>query len=84
MPATSEEQAVILWMAERQRAAVATGVTLGHDILRHTFATHYVALTQDLGKAAKILGHYKIHTLVAHYDGVATKRQAREYFRAKP
>jgi len=42
---TAEHVAVARWIHERRRAAAVAGVTLGHDVIRHTFATYYVALT---------------------------------------
>lgn len=78
---SAEHVCVARYIHERRRAAKAAGVTLGHDILRHTFATYHVALTGNAALASKLLGHYKLHTLAAHYDGVATRAQAREYFR---
>ncbi len=80
MPADSEAHAVYHWAYERARAARASGVQLGHDILRHTFATFYVALTGHPAMAAKVLGHYKLQTLAAHYDGVSSRAEARNYF----
>lgn len=83
MPGRTVAQAIIRWTGERARAAEQAGVALSHDVLRHTFATYYVALTGNPALAAKVLGHYKLHTLAAHYDGVAPRAQARNYFREK-
>jgi integrase len=81
--ADTPEQAVFRIIYERRRAARVAEVPLGHDILRHTFATYYVALTGHPAMASKVLGHYKLHTLAAHYDGVATKAEAKDYFSAR-
>lgn len=78
--ATSDEKAVYRILHERARAAREAEVRLGHDILRHTFATHYVALTGNLGTAAKILGHYDLSMLSTHYDGVTTRAEGKNYF----
>lgn len=79
--AVSDNAALYRIQHERTRAAHEAEVTLGHDILRHTFATYYTALTGHPAMCSKVLGHYKLQTLAAHYDGVATKAEAREYFR---
>lgn len=79
MPGADEQSALYLYMAERQRLR-RLGVELTHDVLRHTFATHFSALTGDATLCARVLGHYKLLTLIAHYDGVATRAQAKDYF----
>jgi len=81
MPGDTDDHAVHRYLHERGRVQEWSGLDLGHDVLRHTFATHYSALTGDACRCAKILGHYKLQTLIAHYDGVTTKAQARDYFR---
>jgi site-specific recombinase XerD len=72
------------WAKERRDAGRQARVTLAHDILRHSFATYFVALTGEPGRAAKVLGHYDLRMLVQHYDGVATKQDAEDYFHPKP
>lgn len=76
----SELAAVYRLQHERRRAAREAEVPMGHDILRHTFATYYCALTGHPAMCSKVLGHYKLQTLAAHYDGVATKADAKKYF----
>lgn len=68
------------WMWQRRKAARRAGVELSHDVLRHTFATYFVALTGDPSRCAKILGHQDLEMLGAHYDGVATSAEARRFF----
>ncbi|WP_009962992.1 tyrosine-type recombinase/integrase [Verrucomicrobium spinosum] len=82
MPGSDDVIAVYRYVHERARAGKAAGVQLHHDIFRHTFATYYAAWTGHAAMCSRILGHYKIRTLAAHYDGVATKAEAKEYFRA--
>lgn len=73
--------AVPSWIAERLRAGTAARVKLGHNILRHTFLTHLVALSQDYGLAAKAAGHCDLSMLRRHYDGVETRSAGERFFR---
>lgn len=68
------------WIHERREAAMRASVTLGHDILRHTFATYFVALRGDPGPAVKVMGHCSLRLLAKHYDGVATRAEAEAFF----
>lgn len=58
----------------------------GHDVLRHTFATYAVALTENPGKVSLWLGHEgDTSMLFNHYRGAgATKAQAEAFFAIKP
>jgi integrase len=69
------------WIVERRNTGKRAGVELGHDILRHTFATYFVALTGNTSLAAKVLGHYGLRMLGAHYDGVETCANAEKFFK---
>ena len=68
------------WTKARSGARRRSGVTLSHDILRHTFATYHVALTGSPSYTARLLGHTKLHMLAAHYDGVASRSSAEQFF----
>lgn len=72
------------WQGYRKRAMQLSGVELAPDVLRHTFATYFVALTGDPFFVAKILGHRDLAQLIRHYDGVATRQDAEEYVHPKP
>jgi integrase len=80
MPGDDEHIAVGRALRERQRAARIAEVPLGHDIMRHTFATYFAAWKGDAAMCSRILGHYRLSTLAAHYDGVATRREAKDFF----
>ncbi len=51
-----------------------------HDALRHTFATYYCAHTGNPGVVAYALGHSNLSMLTRHYNGVAKKSEAAEFF----
>lgn len=72
------------WINERARAGAVAHVPLAHDVLRHSFATYFVAHTGSPDRVAKILGHHDLRMLATHYDGVATKQEAEQYFHPKP
>lgn len=80
IPEVSEERANYRWIRIRKAAAAAAGIKLGHDIVRHTFATHLVALTGNPSFVAHILGHHDLSMLDAHYNGVATRAEGEAYF----
>lgn len=72
------------WNIVKNAAARRSLVKLSHDVLRHSFATFFVALTGSPDRCARILGHSDLHMLAEHYDGVATKQDAHDYFHPKP
>jgi integrase len=80
MPGGDDMIAVMRAMHERARAARVSGVQLSHDVLRHTFATYFAAWTGHAAMCSRILGHYRLGTLIAHYDGAATKAEANDFF----
>ena len=80
IPEANEDLAVFRWIRVRQQAARIAGVRLGHDIVRHTFATHMVALTGELAVTAHILGHHDLRMISRHYNGVATRAEGIAYF----
>jgi integrase/recombinase XerD len=56
-----------------------------HDVLRHTFATYAASHTQDPGQVATWLGHQGNPTMLfRHYNGLATKADARKFWALSP
>jgi integrase len=49
------------------------------DILRHTAASYWLALTGDIGKCATIFGNSP-KVFSSHYNGLATPEDARRFF----
>lgn len=61
------------------------GVKWIQDGPRKTFATMHMATFQDAGKTAVILGHVNgADVLYKHYRGLATKKEADQYWKIKP
>jgi integrase len=59
--------------------------TWPHDCLRHTFASHALALTSDPGAVSLWLGHEGRPTLLhRHYRGLSTKAVAEAWFGLRP
>ncbi len=54
------------------------------NCLRHSFATYHVALHRDPGNTALLISHKNQNILYEHYLGVATKKDAEQYFAIKP
>ena len=54
------------------------------NCLRHSFATYHVALHRDPGNTALLISHKNQNILYEHYLGVATKKDAEQYFEIKP
>lgn len=56
----------------------------GHDILRHSFGSHHLALYEDEAKTRFELGHADPNILFEHYRALVHKEDAREYFGITP
>jgi integrase len=54
------------------------------DALRHTFATYAVAAFADPGQVSLWLGHNDSAMLYRHYRGLATKAEAKKFWRLRP
>ena len=54
------------------------------DVLRHSFASHHLALREDAAATALQLGHATTKMLFAHYRGLVRKADAARYFDIVP
>ncbi len=72
------------WDDRRAAVALRANVALPHNALRHSFATHHVALHGNAEKTATLLTHRGVGMLWQHYKGNATKADARRYFQILP
>ncbi len=52
--------------------------------MRHSFASYHLALYENAGKTAAILGHTNPSVTYRHYCALRTKEEAKEYFLIKP
>jgi len=68
----------------RVRACAATGIKWHQDILRHSFASHHLALYENAAKTSLELGHRSADMLFEHYRELVTKEDAHTYFSIIP
>lgn len=60
-------------------------VEWGHDIMRHSFASHHLAAFQDAGKTAFQLGHKgDPKMLYEHYRNIVTPAEGKKFFKIAP
>lgn len=61
-----------------------SGVSWGHDIVRHSFASYHLAAFRDPGRTALELGHASQAMLFAHYRELVTPEDAAAWWRMMP
>lgn len=54
-----------------------------HDVLRHSFATHWMAAHSHEGQLAEMLGNSPA-IIQRHYKGLATAKEGAKYFKIEP
>ncbi len=73
----------VQWRRSWQRIRKAAGLD-GQDVLRHSFASHYLAAT-DEARAKSSLGHtLQSQTIFRHYRRAVTREDGLAYFGLKP
>jgi integrase len=60
------------------------GIPSGQDILRHSFASHHLALHRNAALTAHEMGHHNQQMLFEHYRELVTQEEARAYFGIVP
>ncbi|MBL9115495.1 MAG: site-specific integrase [Verrucomicrobiaceae bacterium] len=80
MPFDTPDLAMFAWIRVRKAAGDIAGLRISHDFIRHTFATHLVAMTGNLSLTAMVLGHVGLKQLQRHYNGRATRAEGDAYF----
>jgi integrase len=60
------------------------GIKSGHDILRHSFGSHHLALYEDEAKTRFEMGHSDSNVLFEHYRALVHKEDAIAYFGITP
>ncbi len=53
-----------------------------HNVLRHSFASHHLALYENAPLTAALLGHTSTQMIYTHYREAVPKEQAQEWFEA--
>lgn len=59
-------------------------VSWSNDVLRHSFASYYLAKHQDAAKTALQMGHMRTDVLFNHYRELVTREDAKAYWQIKP
>ena len=62
----------------------AAGLRGGHDILRHTFASHHLAAHQSIEKTAHALNHRGAEMLFRHYRAAVKPAEGVRFFQIRP
>ena len=60
------------------------GLNHGHDILRHTFASHHLAAHQSIEKTAHALNHRGADMLFRHYRAAVKPAEGVRFFQIRP
>ena len=72
------------WRAIIEDATKAAGGKLWPvDVLRHTYATYWLAEHNDLAKLAVLMGNSQ-DVILRHYRGLATAAEAKDYWSIRP
>ncbi len=66
------------------RLLVAAGVSWGHDILRHSFASYHLAAHRNAALTAHELGHANSQMLFAHYRELVTREAGLAWWEIRP
>ena len=72
------------YMHEKSAAFARAGVKNPGNVLRHSFGSYYLALTDDAPKTAAKMQHTSPAMLYRHYKGVASQADARAWFAIVP
>jgi len=67
-----------------RRLVASVGLTWPHNVARHSFASHHLALFQDAPRTAFELGHTSPNVLYNHYRNLVTPEEGRAYFQIHP
>lgn len=84
-PKTERAGAIVSsnWAKDIQAIRRAAGIE-GQDLPRHSFASYHAAVTGDLRRTMENMGHSTSAMTLKHYKGLASKRDAINYFSIVP
>lgn len=68
----------------RDRICALAGLKHGHDILRHTFASHHYAAHKSADKTAAALNHSNTDMLYRHYRAAVSPQDGQSFFKLQP
>ena len=72
------------YMTQKREAFARAKIPMEKNVLRHSFASYYLALTSDAMKTAEKLQHTSPVMLYKHYKGVANHADALAWFSIVP
>jgi len=72
------------YMHAKSAAFRRAGIANAGNVLRHSFGSYYLALTDDAAKTAAKMQHTSPAMLYRHYKGVASRKDARAWFAIVP
>ncbi len=73
----------LTWKAIIADARKEAGALWPQDVLRHSYATHWLAMYNDLAKLASLMGNSQ-DVILAHYKALSTAAEAAAYWNIKP
>jgi integrase len=68
----------------REGLCEVAGVEWKPNGMRHSFASHHVAMYEDSGKTALLLGHSSPALVFRHYRALVNRKSAAEYWKLAP
>lgn len=71
------------YVVEDARKAVKPSALWPADVLRHSYATYWMAVHAHEGRLAEILGNSP-RIIQVHYKGLATQKEGQKYFAIRP
>ena len=80
----NKEQVLAVPRYHHRRILIAAGLNHGHDILRHTFASHHLAAHQSIEKTAHALNHRGADMLFRHYRAAVKPAEGVRFFQIGP
>jgi len=83
-PAATWGMSLSQYMHEKSAAFARAGVRNAGNVLRHSFGSYYLALTDDAAKTAAKMQHTSPAMLYRHYKGVASAADAAKWFAIVP
>lgn len=69
----------------RRKVCKELGIAWPHDCMRHTYASHHVAMHRDAALTAHEMGHTQgVDLLYKHYRGLVTQKDAKRFWAIVP
>ena len=72
------------WSKRYKAVRKAAGISDRQDVLRHSFASYYLAAYEDIKALRSAMGHASPDVLYKHYRSVVTKKEALQFWQILP